>query len=156
MTMFPTDAKRRLSVIWVKYGGAIAIRRRFGCALLFVVTLLLTVEDSAAAKFRLRSKESETIRIVKVEYFDVYRLSQEPDSASDELIVVGQDLRFIIRCKTPGRGKLRMRYSGGQGMPSYFQTKIAECKQAGDIVEIRFHIDSWLSWTFADFRVLED
>jgi len=132
------------------------IRRRIVCALVFVVTLLLTVEDSVAAKFHLRSKESETIRVVKVEYFDVYKLSQDPESASDELVVVGQDLRFIIRCKTPGRGKLRMGYNGGQGKPSYFQTKIAKCKQAGDIVEIRFHIDSWLSWRFADFRVLED
>lgn len=154
--MATPQVERRLSVKRVKCGGAFAIRRPFVCALVFVVTLLLTVEDSVAVKVRLRSKESETIRIVKVEYFDVYRLSQDPESESDELIVAGQDLRFIIRCKTQGRGKLRMRYSGGQGMPSYFQTKIAECKQAGDIVEIRFHIDSWLSWTFADFRVLED
>ena len=154
--MEPTHAKRRLSVKRYKYGGASVIRRRFVCALVFVVTLLLTVEESAAVKVRLRSKESETIRVVKVEYFDVYMLAQDADSESDELVVVGQDLRFIIRCKTPGRGKLRMRYDGGRAMPSYFQTKIAECKQAGDIVEIRSHIDSWLSWRFADFRVLKD
>ena len=154
--MATQEVERRLSVKRVKCGGAIAMRRPFVCALVFVVTLLLTVEDSAAVNVRLRSKESETIRIVKVEYIDVYKLSQDAESASDELIVVGRDLRFIIRCKTAGRGKLRMGYHGGQGMPSYFQTKIAECKRAGDIVEIRFHIDSWLSWRFADFRVLEN
>ncbi len=125
-------------------------------AALFLFALLTPHGLAEAAAYRIKSKESDVIRVAKVETFAVYALSSDPQAEPDGLVEIGQDLRFLLRCKAPGRGVMRMIYHGGQGSPSYAQTKDVECKEADDIVELRFHKESWLSWSKAEFWVLEE
>ena len=136
--------------------GARVTRFQTLLAALFLFALLIPHGIAEAAPYRIKSKESDVIRVAKVEFLDIYALSSDPEAEPDQLVVVGQDLRFLLRCKAPGRGVMRMIYHGGQGSPSYAQTKDVECKEADKIVEVRFHKETWLSWTKAEFWVLEE
>ena len=136
--------------------GARVTRFQTLLAALFLFALLVPHGIAEAAAYRIKSKESDVIRVAKVEFLDIYALSSDPEAEPDQLVVVGQDLRFLLRCKAPGRGVLRMIYQGGQGSPGYIQTKDVECKEADKIVELRFHKESWLSWSKMEFWVLEE
>ena len=100
----------------IEYGGPVT-RFQTLIAALFLFALLIPHGLAEGAAYRIKSKESDVIRVAKVEFFAVYALSSDPQAEPDELVEIGQDLRFLLRCKAPGRGVMRMIYHGGQGSP---------------------------------------